>query len=158
MKCLSLWQPWASLLFSPEPFRKEFETRPRTMGFKSGETIAIHAAKTLDGFRSLDVILPRDRELIEASLRAQFPKWKIGMLWQNLVPFGVIIGTLRIGLTLPVHEIEDVITEQERAFGDFREGRQAITTCDPIKWDSPIEFKGQQGVFFVPDNVIAMAQ
>ena len=157
MKCVSLWQPWASLLFSPEPFRKEFETRPRAMGLKTGETIAIQAAKTLDGFRALDAIPCRDRDLIEASLRAQFPHVNPGTLWQNVVPFGAIIGTLQIGAILRVFDINDVITDQERAFGDFREGRFAITTCAPSKFPQPIDFIGQQGVFFVPDHVIEAA-
>lgn len=154
MKCVSLWQPWASLLFSPEPFRKEFETRPRAMGLKAGETIAIQAARTLDGFRALDAIPSRDRELIERSLMAQFPDVKPRTLWQNVVPFGAIIGTLRLGEVLQVYQIADVITDQERAFGDFREGRFAITTRDPLKFPTPIEYLGQQGVFFVPDHVI----
>ena len=154
MKCLSLWQPWASLLFSPGEFRKEFETRPRAMGIKVGETIAIHAAKTLDGFRALDQIRRDDRFVIRQSLAEQFPEVKPGELWQNVLPFGAIVGVLTIGGMNRVEEIRDVITERERAFGDFRDGRFAIATVDPVKFAEPIPFKGLQGVFFVPAHVL----
>lgn len=157
MKCLSLWQPWASLLFSPGEFRKEFETRPRAMGLKPGETIAIHAAKTLDGFRALDQIRRSDRFLILQSLAEQFPEVQPGELLQNVVPFGAIVGTLTIAGVHRVEEIRDVITERERAFGDFRDGRFAIATIEPVKFAEPIPFKGLQGVFFVPSHIITEA-
>lgn len=157
MKCITLWQPWASLLFSPGEFRKEFETRPRKMGFKPGETIAIHAAITLDGFRAFSQIPPADRVLIHESLLAQFQSVERGELWENVVPFGAIIGTLKVIDIVETIVIADVITDRERAFGDFRDGRVAIATAEPKAFETPIEWTGQQGVFFVPDNVIARA-
>lgn len=53
MRAITLWQPWASLIAEGV---KTIETRPKRAPWSSaiGETIAIHAAFSLEGLRSIE--------------------------------------------------------------------------------------------------------
>jgi len=156
MKAISIWQPWASLLFAPGEFRKVYETRPRTMGFKPGERIAIHASKTLKGmdfYSSISSIthMP-DGRMIRAALEAMYGTERS----ETQMPLGCIIGTVEVQHWQ--HTADGYwVSEQERAFGDWRAGRVAIPTREPLLFKTPIPFIGKQGVFRVDDQLIAEA-
>jgi len=153
MKAISIWQPWASLLFAPGEFRKVYETRPRRMGFKPGERIAIHAAATLKGMDAYCWMIhtPQGRS-IHAALDAMYGISRS----ETQMPRGCIIGTVDI---VGTYETSAALwpSRQERAFGDWRPGRVAIETREPLLFKTPIPFVGKQGVFRVDDQLIAEA-
>ncbi len=151
MKAISLWQPWGSLLFCPPPFRKVFETRPRSMGFKNGERVAIQAAQTDKGLRTcIEEIPPEHGHMIATALIALHGD----IPWCD-IPRGCILGTVEIVGTFATESLTP--SDQERAFGDWRPGRVAIQTREPVLFKKPIPFTGQQCVFYVPDSRITEA-
>lgn len=149
MKAISVWQPWASLLFAPGEFRKIYETRPRSMGFTPGERIAIHAAKSLKGIEIYcSVIHQPVGRFIHAALDAMYGVHRS----ETQMPLGCIIGTVEIVGTFASELLRP--SPQERAFGDWSPGRVAIGTKSPILFAKPIPFIGKQGVFRVDDAMI----
>lgn len=134
MKCISIWQPWASLLFSPGQFRKEFETRPLvkrgqnwypSIVLKPGERVAIQAAKTMAGIEiACEEISREDRHFMAESLLQQF-----GNIGWDKLPRGCILGTVEIGTTFVVENINADLSPRERAFGHYGE-REACGDSD----------------------------
>lgn len=133
MKAISLWQPWATLIVIGA---KQYETRSwKPYPAMIGRRIAIHAAKKKD-LDSLGLCLtePFRTCLVEAGLTI------VGDL-----PFGAVLGTAVITRAEKTHEIRDVISEQERAFGDYSYGRFAWRLDQIEKFDEPIPVNGAQG-------------
>lgn len=132
MTCLSLWQPWASLVACGI---KAEETRGwPAPHWLIGQRIAIHAAKTTKGMR-LAVI---DDELWAACL-AQLRWGDDGSL-----PMGAIVATSIVAECKPTDSVEPNI------YGDFRPGRFAWRLTSTIVVDPPIPTTGRQGLFHVP--------
>lgn len=162
MKCLSLWQPWASLLAHGE---KKVETRGWRL--RHYGPLLIHAATRWN--RDLKGLC--ETEPFRTALK------RIG----DDLPFGAIVGRVNVIGCFPTEEVGteadlaavlgDVIVElpwqgasdnlyvsaTERTFGDYSPGRFAIL-CDRFTpFDKPIKLVGRQGLFDVPDSVLAKA-
>ena len=56
-----------------------------------------------------------------------------------------VIGTVEIVDCVPVEEIMDALTEQEKLWGDYSPGRFAWVLQNPVMFDKPISARGQQG-------------
>jgi activating signal cointegrator 1 len=142
VRCLSLWQPWASLMACGAKF---IETRGWNTKVR-GE-IYIHAGATKTPIR----------EMLKA------PSWWIAQVeealdvcadkWLTDLPYGALIGKGNLISTSPVEWWEQHYPEQ-LPFGDFKEGRyghfyERLAAIEPIPW------KGSQGFFFatLPPNV-----
>lgn len=142
MKCLPLWQPWASLMAAGV---KSFETRswhpPRGV---VGSRIALHATKT----RS---------ELWRAQLRP-FTSY---LPDPATLPLGAIIATMVIDHVVKITPEWAARLERddpdEYAFGDYTPGRYAwhAKWVEPLP--QPLPYRGSQGVFEVPSDVLAAA-
>lgn len=145
MKAISLWQPWATACM--DPYLKVHETRhwpaPRRM---TGERVAIHAAKKQVPPWDLD-------EEVESAMNHHF-----GPPWRHRLPFGAIIGTAvlaecfkiersTVGSGGPVHPYD-------RLFGNWEPGRYAWRLVDRQTLATPIPWKGAQGFFNIPDEVL----
>lgn len=145
MKCISLWQPWASLVALGV---KRFETR-------SWETmhqgpIAIHAAKKWN------------RELAEICLTQPFfgalsavcehrALYRTG----HALPFGAVVATARLSRCIRItSENAAQVDPMERAFGDYAPGRFMWVLDDVRALATPIPFKGAQSVFEIPDLLL----
>lgn len=134
MRAISLWQPWASAI---------------TLGLKSIETrrwatshrgpLAIHAAKRWT---------PDERDFA-----AHFAK-VYGRPELADPPRGAIIGMARLAATFPSEALEDRITDMERAFGNYGPGRFGWMLEDVVALADPIPYKGMQGLFSVPDDIM----
>lgn len=180
MKALSLWQPWASLLVHG---KKRVETRGRALNHRG--PLLIHAAKKWDGSLQRGCLLPPFRSALAmfgvpgnghnwtpADLDAQRVGW--GM------PFGAIIGCVEVVRCGPTHHVcttpkgfpnnhpprfEDgsdghewlVISQDEWEFGNYGPGRFAILCENPVAFAKPIPYRGSQGLFEVPDELIRSA-
>lgn len=130
--CLSLWQPWASVIFIRN--RHGIQIKPdetRHYPTRVRGRIAIHAAKT-------------------QQCRADFVETDIisAETWA-LYPFGAILGTVELA---SCHRTEDILplrTAEQQAWGNYGEGRFAFELANPILLPEPIPYRGQQGFFTV---------
>lgn len=131
MKAISLWQPWASLIAHGS---KTIETRSRPTHYRG--PLIIHAAQKM----------PRE-------------EWQRIADYGNLTMsiFGLPRGAIVARCTLIGWvRTDDCIKDEywkERLLGDFTPGRFAwiLTDIVPIR---PVPFKGKQGFFEVPDELV----
>lgn len=147
MKCISLWQPWASLVAIGA---KTCETRSWETLYRG--PLAIHAAKKWN------------RELERLCFTSPF----LGALRQNKadadqamideMPFGAIVATVRLVDCVYIEPRTTPIESDERAFGDYTPGRFRWDLTDLRRLDTPIPWKGAQGLFDIPDDVIDAAR
>lgn len=142
MRALPMWQPWASLVALGA---KKVETRaypPWKIGLGVGERIAIHATKT-------------DRELRFCSE----PYFHDHVPEPAALPLGAIIATCIIDrwtrITAELAAELARINPQEHAFGDYTPGRFAWVLRDLVRPPVPVEWRGSQGSFEVPDGVLS---
>lgn len=147
MKCLSLWQPWATLLVSG---RKRVETRSWPIRHRG--PLLIHAAKKWT------------QELSTMALDEPFRSALEGCK----VEFGSIIGRVTVRECYPTERVNLMdadcglgvsgnvlsIGTTEAAFGDYSPGRFAFLCVESVAFDTPIPFRGMQGLFDVPDQAI----
>ena len=139
MKAISLWQPWASLWLSP---RKIHETRHWPTAHRGW--MAVHAAKRFEK--------DHHPELAQI-LRAEF-----GASWFKDLPTGAIIGMVNIIDCIPTeviraadHSVDDM------ECGNFGPGRFGWQRREFKLLPEPIPFRGLQGVFNVPDELMQVA-
>ena len=133
MKALSLWQPWASAVALG---LKVYETRSwRTHYFGP---IAIHAAKRIDR-----VMLRQIEYLKYLNLKALEDP-----------PTGAIIATAILVECIDAARIRDQLSHVELHFGDFSDGRWAWRLREVRALPVPIPFRGRQGLFDIPDELL----
>jgi hypothetical protein len=148
MKCLSLWQPWATLVAIGA---KQCETRSWETLYRG--PIAIHAAKK------------RSRELRNLCLRQNAGDDRLILcLRQNAgdadrlitesLPFGAIIAVATLSKCERIDPLTTPMDDQERAFGDYTTGRFRWDLDNVRALHEPIPFKGHQGLFDIPDSLI----
>lgn len=177
MKCLTLHQPWASLMAAG---LKRVETRSWPLHYRG--PLLIHAGKKWDADlaflaagRPFRTALEQIGVVFEATEEAAQRGWGI--------PFGAIIGrvdvtgcvgTDRVGRWEQTRGEVDrnylfdnvgimgpcdgkpylFVSDAEKAFGDYSPDRFAFVCSDPIQFEAPIPFKGCIGLFNVPDHLI----
>lgn len=140
MKCLSLWQPWASLMVLGA---KKIETRDWFTSYRG--PLLIHAAK-------------RDSELYFT----EFPDFAAALEpLKGRMPLGMLLGTVDLVDCRPTESFTDFELDTvhgsghkvwtERSFGNYGNGRFGWVTANPKMFDEPVLYKGQQGLFDVND-------
>ena len=137
MKAISLWQPWASAI--PLGY-KRIETRGWKTNYRG--PLAIHAAKRW---------APDQREFASVQMR-------LGRLPKR-IPLGAIVAICRIVDCIPTDEIMSQrirygVTAIERIYGNYDAGRYAWLLEDIRALPEPIGFRGGQGFFNVPDELL----
>lgn len=136
MKCLSLWQPWASMV---QFGAKRYETRSWATPYRG--LLAIHAAKKWTG------------ELSRTCGRSPFSDVlrSYGMYTDGTgLPLGSILSVHRLIDCRPAEEVYPEISEQERDFGNYADGRFAWQLERVQVLDKPIPYRGLQQLFEVP--------
>lgn len=141
LPCITLWQPWASLIFTGN---KPDETR----GFRypakhEGQTIAIHSAASFPALRHIS------EELHEVCLDV------FGCGYNFSLPRGVILGTTRLSGCHPADLIAGFRDPNELACGDYSVGRFAWLLSEVRALALPIPAKGKQGWWKVRADVVA---
>lgn len=140
MKCITIHQPWASLVVGGH---KKHETRTWKTAHRG--RILIHSGKRfIDAARSLASVTPFYQLLQEMEIKNSYD-----------LPLGAIIGEVEILDCKDTEEIRDTTEELERTLGDFRNGRWAWILGSPKRYSNPIPYTGKQGLFEVPDEVVA---
>ncbi len=139
MRAISLWQPWALAWLLPG--EKLYETRPKPWYYRG--SLLVHAAKKRDG----DVRYALEDEEIIARLKLH-----------NIAPadlaFGAIIGKVdlidcRSMAGMPKQ------SKTEYLWGNWTSARFALQRgMNPVIFREPIPYRGEQGLFNVPDELI----
>jgi len=138
MRAMSLWQPWASLMVHGH---KRNETRSWSIEYRG--RVLIHAAKRFQQEeREICIYAP-----FAPCLARHYNKLKD-------IPLGAIIGSVHIVDCVPTNWAVSRITDQERHFGNYADGRFAWITENPVAFKEPVPFRGQQGFFNVPDELV----
>ena len=145
MKAISLWQPWASLWVCG---RKKFETRSWSTNY--GGRLLVHAAKR--------VVSDIPDELY-AICEEEF-----GLLWEGTLPTGALIGVCDRVVCITTEAVletsqfrQSSVDDEEAAMGNFAPGRFAWDPFNMRELDKLVPFRGMQGLFTVPDALIAGA-
>jgi hypothetical protein len=172
MKCLSLWQPWASLLVAG---LKRVETRSWPIRHRG--PLLIHAAKKW----SRDLMEVAGREPFRRSLLSLGFKWVDDPVAYGRLAFGLPLGHIvgRVDV-IECYRTEDVdfdpmgldVTpsdpvwqyapvklrlwpDPERYFGDYSPGRFAFLCSSPVRFEQPIFYRGGRGLFTVPSELLS---
>ena len=176
MKCLSLWQPWASLLVHG---LKSVETRGWPLRHRG--PLAVHAAKKWDA----DLHVMCHREPFLSALRRICALDFTSPGAEPDLPFGAIVGRVNVSGCIATERVgrweQDAhehtncffdnlgvmgpadgkpylfVSDDEREFGDYSPGRFAIICREPFAFAEPIPYRGAQGLFDVPDDVLTGA-
>lgn len=139
IKALPLWQPWASLIACGA---KRIETRhwPAPRGLL-GQRIAIHATKTKDWLHMCE----------EEPFNLYVPD-------RARLPLGAIVATVVLDRCREI-TYEKALELEERnwhelAFGNYEPGRFAWVLRDVLALAEPVPWKGSQGLFDVPAQLV----
>lgn len=137
MKAISLWQPWATAMAIG---LKSIETRHWSTNIRG--LIAIHAAKQWQ--------LPEREWAAELAARHDAPAIANP-------PLGRIVATGKLVAVKRTEDLWSTISETERSFGNYEPRRFGWIFEDVVALPIPIPFKGAQGFFDIPDELLALA-
>lgn len=138
MKAISLWQPWATLVALGE---KEFETRSWCTNHIG--RLAICSTKRFDD----EMKAYCDREPFRSVLA------KHGLTVQDL-PLGAIVAVVDVTAVFCTEDIASHLSQQERAFGNYKTGRYAWKLHLVQRLLKPIPVRGAQGLFEIDDDPV----
>lgn len=136
MKCISIWQPFASLIVKG---CKVFETRgwaaPASL---IGERIGIAATKNIVPGQRAHCADPTFKRYYEG----------LGIpAWEDL-PRGVLLGTVILdSVELMTDEFMEEVSDEEKAYGWWAVGSYAWRLRDPKELPYPVPIRGGQGLF-----------
>ena len=136
MKVLSIWQPWASLIVHGH---KIIETRgwpaPRSI---IGQTIGIASTKNIN---------KEQRRLVcEPEFLRQYSTTNLPAL--DDLPLGYLLGTVIVEACDPItSKMIEGLTDQERVFGWYSEGRFAWHLQEQKAFSTPLPVIGKQGLW-----------
>ncbi len=74
------------------------------------------------------------------------------------LPLGEILCVVDLTSVVRIDGSPLFISDQERAFGDYTPGRFMWMTGNLRRAKKPIPWKGRQGLFDVPDDILAGAE
>lgn len=137
MKALSLWQPWASLIATGA---KCWETR--SWGTTYRGPILIHASKSFT----------RDQRRICQETRFREDLERGGIMKAEDLPLGAFVAMADL---VDVVKSDGRYDGRELPYGDFREGRSLWRLTHVQRFQQPLVWRGEQGLYDVPEEVIA---
>lgn len=148
IKCLTLTQPWATLMTTPHPDTGEpvklFETRSWSAGYRG--PLAIHAAKGFPKWAREQCAQEPFASVLDAlgypeNVITPQPGQK-GYNWRNL-PLGKVLGVVQLEQIRPTYhrEISKYLDQHplEEAFGDYTPGRFAWMTYGMVPVAEPFD-------------------
>jgi hypothetical protein len=136
--CLTLWQPWATLVALGA---KCYETRSWKTPYRG--VLVIHAARRFDAQQQLLCREEIFREVLSAA----------GYHHPMELPLGKALCTVVMKGAFPTEALRNRISAQERRFGDWSDGRQAWELCSVYRFPKPIPIQGAQGMWPWPPTI-----
>jgi hypothetical protein len=138
---ISLWQPYASLIFARMPGGSNYVKQHETRGFKPplkhvGKCIGIHATAKFPPLKSI----PED--LHELCMDV------FGCSYNFTLPQGAILGVVRVSAGRPTADVTP--WDEDRIAGDWTHGRFAWPLSVVARFEAPIPAKGKQGWWRFP--------
>lgn len=130
---------WARSIIKQDERRKHFETRHWFTPYRG--PLLIHAGKKCD-------------RAILTAIHALAPVLiPFGIHGPTDLPFGAIVGRVQF---VACHRMRDIgpPSDEERALGDWSPGRYAWAFEKPERFAAPIPYRGSQGFFDVPSEVL----
>lgn len=137
MRAITLWQPWASLIFAGW---KKYETRNRHT-FVRGPLL-IHAA-------ACKPKLPESCDWLTSQQQGDFSELlydAFGCSWNHTLPTGAILGEVGLDECKTVDGYD--VDAPEQLCGNWTQGRFAWRLTNPQRFSAPIPAKGSQGFWF----------
>lgn len=129
MRCISLWQPWATAVALK---LKNIETRHWSTPYRG--RLAIHAALRWG---------PDERAFANAA--PQLPE---------VLPRGCIVATATLVDVRRTEDLLDGLGAMEAIYGNFGPGRYGWLLEDIVALAEPTPWKGKQGFFNVPNELL----
>lgn len=136
MKAVSLWQPWASAMALG---LKRIETRHWSTSYRG--PMAIHAAKRWTA---------EERDFLEDQVRSGFYPAEA-----EPMHFGAIVAVGRLVNITRTEQLAHAISSLELSWGNYGPRRYGWLFEDIRPLPEPVPFRGAQGLFEVPDHVLA---
>lgn len=141
LKCISLWQPWATLWLLSDPDEKVFETRGWYASHRG--RLLVHAAKKQDG---------EVRDFMNSFGLREVRRAR-GLELEDF-PFGAIIGEVQLIGCSRMDRMPEP-SEREQMWGNWAPDRFAWErAANPIRYKDPIPYRGAQGFFDVAADLI----
>lgn len=142
MKCLSLWQPWATLIAIGA---KQYETRHWSTNYRG--PLLIHAAKTEE--EAGICFTPFFREALKAADYHRFSE----------LPLGQVVAMVELIDVVRVETVRDQLSEAEKAFGNYADGRYAWQLGHISRVENA-PLRGMQGLFDadMPEGCVVHAE
>lgn len=142
MKALTLWEPWASLLAHGH---KGIETRCWSTKYRG--PIAIHSAKR------------RPEHLGASCERPEFISKVNELMPAHPFPLGCILGVRVLKDVIPTELAREFITDQERLFGNYEDGRYAwLFDLELLILKKPVPVAGNRMLWNVAEEVLGYEQ
>lgn len=140
MKAISFWQPWASFMALGW---KHNETRHWSTSYRG--PLLIHAAKRKP---------PKDDIYYYWEILKSFG-FKEHSDWFNDLPLGAIVCRVNLRDCQQIaYENCPSPKDLEYHLGNYDHGRWMWITDNLKMFDNPIPYRGQQGLFNVPDEIL----
>lgn len=145
-KAISLYQPWASLCLLPHPEKpdvpvKQYETRPWHLSYRG--PLLIHAAKRFTREERAACHYSPLREALQERYGAA-----------EALPTGALLGLVELAGCYPTSKVADDLDVYAAAMGNYNPGRWAWQIIRPRLFADPIPYRGLQGLFRVPLEVL----
>lgn len=146
VKCISLWQPWATLMALGH---KRIETRSWSTPYRG--PLVIHAAKTLQGFADLFEEVDKDEGRLPFPFDAAFRD--SGYSQVKDVPLGAAVCVVDLIDCVKTDDLYDNLPfwrdfgVWEESFGNYERGRYAWITQEVKRFPTPIPLCGRQGLW-----------
>lgn len=129
-KALSIWQPYASMIMG---YMKVYETRSWTTDYRG--RLYIHASKKVS---------KEDLGKHEDCVRLLEP-----------LTYGAVLGYVELVNIQPAWFVKRRTKNDIELYrGDFSDGRYAWVLHDPVLFKEPLPYRGQQGLFEIPDDLL----
>jgi hypothetical protein len=140
VKCLSIHQPWAWAILHAG---KAVENRTWPTSHRG--PLLIHASKSRASYDAQDAVAWRQRYGVE------LPPW-------DSLTIGALVGVVELAACVQASGAG--ISAEQKAWLDahpFTEGPVCWVLKYPRAFAEPIPYRGAQGIFTVPDEVVAAA-
>lgn len=139
MKAITLYQPWASLWLTS---RKFHETRGWPTQYRG--PLAVHAGKRQPRVQQYGTLL------YELCCR------EFGHQWMDRLPLGAVLGVVEL-IDCRSTKVCRPLDHEDYVCGNWDPGRYAWQRGGYRLLPAPIPYRGRQGLFEVPDDILARA-